>query len=250
MLHVKHAILNNDPHAACFSHVVGALDNAARQYPKARGTVCIGAHTMPTIPPDWIVWNFEQVAVGNPWMKPKYIALCRRNQVWDYSPLNVAAWRELYGIEAKLLPLGYDPAMVGVVSRCRAKGDMPRFYGSWNHRRHMILSRVEHRQIAMPCYGRALDLELSAAPCVLNVHFYESSIFEIVRCSYLFANAVPVMSEDSADQADYQHIPGLFPGTEAMLELARARQYPSGDAQRSAYMGAPWLSENLERVLN
>ena len=44
-------------------------------------------------------------------------------------------------------------------------------------------------------YGDALDAELARAKVVLNMHFYEDSIHEIVRTSYLLANRKAVVTE-------------------------------------------------------
>lgn len=48
-------------------------------------------------------------------------------------------------------------------------------------------------------YGDSRDGAIARAKVVLNLHFYESRIFEIVRVSYLTANGVAVVTEDSVD---------------------------------------------------
>jgi glycosyltransferase involved in cell wall biosynthesis len=47
-------------------------------------------------------------------------------------------------------------------------------------------------------YGIERDKLLAQARLCLNIHFYESAIFESVRCSYLALNDLPVLSEESA----------------------------------------------------
>ncbi len=44
-------------------------------------------------------------------------------------------------------------------------------------------------------HGRARDELISRAKVVLNVHFYPTAIFEIVRVSYLLANRKAVVGE-------------------------------------------------------
>ncbi len=250
MLKVVHVKPENYPHSACFDHVAAALGNAARHFPGYRGAVVIGAHLVKAIPSHAIIWNFEQVELGSEWMTDEYIETCRNAaQLWDYTPTNVAAWKQHYGIEAKLLPIAYDPAMVGTVQRCREPLARPRFYGSLNDWRNEALNTMPHLKLTTPIYGRELDAELSAAPCVLNLHYYRSAIFEIVRCSYLFANAVPVMSAESVDQDDYVHIPELFYDLDTMRQRAEDRDYPDGAEQRRAYMRAPHLREHLGPLL-
>ncbi len=250
MLKVIHVKPPGYEHAACFDHVAAALRNAALDCPRAEGRVVIGAHLVAEIPTDCTIWNFEQIDNASDWISPSYVEACRNaDRLWDYSPANVAAWRNTYGIEAELLPLAYDPAMVSSIGRCKAKRSAPSFYGSWNERRSRILSVIDCRLLPLPIYGADLDRELSMSPCVINVHYYDAAIFEIVRCSYLFANAVPVMSEESADQAEYHFIPDLFHTSDKLRDRAKARDYPSGDDQRRAYMGEPHLREHLGGLL-
>lgn len=73
------------------------------------------------------------------------------------------------------------------------------FYGSTNPRRQAILAglmgaglNVKH---LFSVYGEARDRAIAEAKVVLNVHFYEDSIHEIVRTSYLLANRKAVVSE-------------------------------------------------------
>ena len=77
------------------------------------------------------------------------------------------------------------------------------FYGSLNDRRREVLlkleaagARVHH---AFGVYGEERDALIARAKLVLNVHFYESKVFEIVRVSYLLANGKAVITEPSPD---------------------------------------------------
>ncbi|MHC4843687.1 MAG: hypothetical protein ACYTEE_07795, partial [Planctomycetota bacterium] len=49
-------------------------------------------------------------------------------------------------------------------------------------------------------YGVERDHYISRAKIVLNIHFYETKVFEIVRVSYLLANKKFVISEPGNDQ--------------------------------------------------
>ena len=62
--------------------------------------------------------------------------------------------------------------------------------------------------------GHASDAErdafLARSKIMLNVHYYESRLFEIVRVSYLLANRKCVVSETGADRAiEQQFEPGI-----------------------------------------
>src|SRR5262249_55443542 len=73
------------------------------------------------------------------------------------------------------------------------------FYGSLNERRNSILNRLSDAglkvQVAFGVYGRQRDDLIARSKLVLNIHYYESKIFEIVRVSYLLANSKAVVTE-------------------------------------------------------
>jgi hypothetical protein len=48
-------------------------------------------------------------------------------------------------------------------------------------------------------YGLKRDALIGRAKLVLNLHYYEAKLFEIVRVSYLMANGIPVVTEESPD---------------------------------------------------
>ena len=51
-------------------------------------------------------------------------------------------------------------------------------------------------------YGAARDALIARAKVVLNVHFYEAKVLEMVRVSYLLANRCCVLSEVSSDREE------------------------------------------------
>jgi hypothetical protein len=48
-------------------------------------------------------------------------------------------------------------------------------------------------------YGEERDAYYARSKIVLNIHFYEAKVFEIVRCSYLLANRVCLVSETGSE---------------------------------------------------
>jgi hypothetical protein len=48
-------------------------------------------------------------------------------------------------------------------------------------------------------YGADRDFWISRSKMVLNLHYYEAKIFEIVRMFYLLTNSVPVVAEIGAE---------------------------------------------------
>ncbi len=77
-----------------------------------------------------------------------------------------------------------------------------------NDRRALVLEQLKSRNVrvenAFGVYGEDRDALIARARLVLNVHFYESKIFEIVRVSYLLANGACVVSENGSDLFEKQ----------------------------------------------
>jgi hypothetical protein len=73
------------------------------------------------------------------------------------------------------------------------------FYGSVNERRARALQALRASGLrvhaAYGVYGSDRDALVSRSKVVLNVHYYETSIFELVRVSYLLANRKAVVAE-------------------------------------------------------
>jgi len=165
-------------------------------------TVFLGAHVLP-----WsrytddraIFYNFEQR--GSPALSSSVLDMFRRHEVWDYSPSNIA-WFAEHGIRAKHVPIGYVPDLTRI-EKAPTKDIDVLFYGLVNDRRRRILDSLRATGLAVcvlsNCYGTERDRLIARSKIVLNTHFYDAGIFEMVRCSYLFANEVCVVSEDSID---------------------------------------------------
>ncbi|MCG5074017.1 hypothetical protein [Paraburkholderia tagetis] len=168
--------------------------------------VVFGAHLLDpgiALPPNTIVVNLEQMRAGWPAQFPHYIALMRRHVVFDYSPSNVERVRELTGNpHVHLLKPGYVPALTTIEPAGNQDVDVL-FYGSLNERRHKILDGLREAglvvQHLMGVYGAARDQWIARSKIVLNVHFYDDKIHEIVRTSWLLANHKAVVSECEPD---------------------------------------------------
>lgn len=173
-----------------------------------RTPIVLGAHLLPEgadLPPDAILLNLEQAGPGNPNFTPAYRALLRRHPVLDYSARNARALA-LEGVESlRVLPIGYAPSLTRVAHRAQKDVDVL-FYGSLNPRRKRILVALENAGVKVlhrfGVYGAERDEAIGRARIVLNLHFYETAIFEVVRVSYLLANAAPVVTEGDADDED------------------------------------------------
>lgn len=84
------------------------------------------------------------------------------------------------------------------------------FYGAMNERRAKVLQALKAVGLNVVTlfgsYGRERDEFIARAKRVVNVHYYPTNIFEIVRCSYLFANGKAVVSELAPDTEIYPEV--------------------------------------------
>jgi hypothetical protein len=156
------------------------------------------------LPKDAIIYNLEQVERGSAWMTPELLALFRSRTVWDYSEANTAALSRLGVRRPAVVPIGYVPELTRIAP---APEDVDvLFYGSVNDRRRAVLEELRRRGVrvhaAFGVYGPQRDALVARSRIVLNLHFYEAKVFEVVRVSYLLANRRAVVSErgSSADE--------------------------------------------------
>lgn len=184
----------------CDSVLTTRLDEPGRR------SILIGSHLLNHVnaqpEPGSILYNFEQV--DSRWMNSAYLELLRRYAVWDYSQRNIALLKQNGVQSIKYVPLGWMPQLTRIAP---AVPDIDiLFYGSINERRLQILRDLKARNVRVEhvfgIYGRERDALIARSRIVLNLHFYESKIFEIARVSYLLANGVCVVSENGLDPAE------------------------------------------------
>jgi SAM-dependent methyltransferase len=175
-----------------------------------RVPIVLGTHLLRhcssvAIPADSILINFEQVVSGGGWLDENYLALLRRFPVLDYSVRNREALIERGITHAGLLGIGHAPGLVRIPKVLEKDIDVL-FYGSLNPRRKAILEALRARGLnavhLFGAYGAERDAAIARAKLVINLHFYESAIFEVVRVSYLLANGVCVVSEGDEGDPD------------------------------------------------
>ncbi len=123
------------------------------------------------------------------------------------------------------------------------------FYGSNNYRRNKILEGLRGKTVStvdgdgklverpltvasFVGYGGFRDKLIARSKIVLNIHFYDSAIFEIFRCAPLFANKACVVSEDGKDsdlEAAYRST-GSFVSYDGMID--RCMELLGDEAER------------------
>jgi hypothetical protein len=187
------------------------------------------------LPPESIIINLEPVIAGSLWLDQEYLSVLRRFPVLDYSSRNQKALHSL-GIEhAGLLEIGYSPILKRIPQRCKDIDVL--FYGYINDRRGAILQAIAARGLRVTAvhdmYGAERDAIIGRAKLVVNIHHQADNPFEIIRVSYLLANAIPVVSEGRPDDPDGQ----VFAGGVCFASVAdlpsRCHQFILDDAARN-----------------
>ncbi len=157
-------------------------------------SLVFGANIQPSaVPEGAVIFNLEQI--NTPWMKQEYLDLLRRNEVWDYSTTNIIGLRK-HGIEAKKCGVGYHECLRRIPRNVKPDIDVL-FYGSENEKRKAVWDQITKTGIIgkwlFGVYGAERDEWIARSKMVLNTPFYDNGIFEIVRCSYLWANSKYVL---------------------------------------------------------
>jgi hypothetical protein len=149
--------------------------------------------------PGSVIYNLEQIFDASPWLGQTYRELLGRFTVWDYSHRNLAAIAALAERRnLQLVPIGYVPQLTRIAPAPEEDIELL-FYGRLNQRRRKILAALERGglrlRVAEGIPAEERDALIARARLVLNLHFYPTDIFEIVRVSYLLANAKAVVAE-------------------------------------------------------
>jgi len=143
--------------------------------------------------------------VGSPWFRPELVDLFRRYTLWDYSRRNVEALEPLGVKVARVVPIGYVPELTRIQHAADPDLDVL-FFGALNPRRIAVIEGLRaaglRAEAVFGVYGPERDALIARSRVVLNVHFYEAKVLEMVRLSYLLANRCCVLSEASADREE------------------------------------------------
>ena len=168
--------------------------------------IVLGAHLVDAADPipcptGTIIYNTEQMSDESAWRTSHYLGLLKAYQVWDYSVRNVERLEALGVTRVTHVPVGYVPELARIQS---VEEDIDvLFYGSLNERRQCILDELRQRGLEVVAvfgvYGAERDDLIARAKVVINIHYYESKIFEIVRVSYLLINQKAVVAECGLD---------------------------------------------------
>jgi len=215
------------PHQLVFDELASALVEASSELGGSaplvrrriefdgRVPIVLGANLLakgglPPPPAGSIIYNLEQYTPGSLWHGDRYGALLSRFPTLDFSRRNREALQAAGLGHTGLLEVGYSPVLRRIP---QAEKDIDvLFYGSINPRRRAVLRELADRGFqvvhAFGVYGAERDALIGRAKLVLNHHYYDANIFEIVRVSYLLANGVCVVAEAERDDPDVEALLG------------------------------------------
>ena len=170
--------------------------------------IVLGAHLLndnliEDIPENTIIFNTEQIeSITENWKK-KILNLAKKNIIfWDYSQYNLDYLSKTINIKGKLFQIGYQKELNRINHNIDKNIDVL-FYGSINARREHIINKLKDRKINVKTlfgvYGKERDNLIAKSKLILNMHMYDSKIFEIVRVFYLLSNSIPVLNEVGSD---------------------------------------------------
>jgi hypothetical protein len=181
--------------------------------------ILIGVHLLetkfiPLLPSSTIILNTEQLHSDPMAWNQIVFEFARQFEVWDYSERNIEKFKELGIKNVKLFKIGFQRELVRLDGRKNKDIDVL-FYGSFNDRRVNILDKLKNKGLNVKTlfgvYGRERDEWVERSKIVLNHHFYESQIFEIVRVFYLLTNSVAVVAEiNETTSIDPMYKNGIF----------------------------------------
>jgi hypothetical protein len=170
---------------------------------KSAQNIIIGCHLLKPnllygIPNSSIIVNTEQLQFDEMGWNHKIYSWASHFETWDYSEKNCQSFLALGIKNIKHLQIGYQPE-IRRLNLTRKKDIDVLFYGQINDRRRAVLEAlVKHGlrvEVLTKIYGAERDAYIERAKVVLNLHYFKSEIFEIVRVFYLLSNSVAVVGE-------------------------------------------------------
>jgi len=180
--------------------------------------IIIGCHLLNTnyikeIPKSSIILNTEQIYADSTNSNSAIIEWVKHFETWDYSERNILKFKELGLRHPKHLKIGFQKELVRIPVSTEQDIDVL-FYGSMNERRLKVINELRAKSLKVQTifgvYGPERDGLISRSKIVLNHHFYQSQIFEIIRVFYLLSNSIPVVGEvNTTSSIDPMYLDGV-----------------------------------------
>lgn len=172
--------------------------------------IVFGSHMIKNIcqlPKNSIIFNLEQLGSGSPHISPIYYEILRSHQIWDYSKNNIKFLNQIGVVNATYIDIAcIKQATFEASTTCDID---VLFYGAINARRKDVIDALAATGITVVAvsgiYGRERDILMSRAKIILNLHYYDTKIFEIIRVSYALQNGKCVLSEIGNDNFEHEY---------------------------------------------
>jgi len=183
-----------------------------------------------TIPKHYILVQLEQSVIKSKWFDHTYIKMISQAKaILDYSLTNFQNLKQ-YNSNYYNFTIGYDSTVQEKESKKLDSFDNSEydiaFYGQINLRREKLLKKLKDSglkiKIIENLWGVQRMEQLLKAKVVVNLHYYESAIQEVVRLSYLLSLGIVVLSESSEDKVldlQYSKFATIVP-TEQLVSTA------------------------------
>jgi len=192
------------------------------------------------LPDDTIIYNLEQISNAPiTSVKAGYHTAAGRFRIWDYSRNNCPVWPKLNPrCHAYYVPIGWAPTLERISPVAVEDIDVL-FYGMPNATRMTIYGEicVTGAKAIFVCglYGRERDDLIARSKLVLNLRGHpDNQNFEIVRVSYLLANAKAVVSDDLSKSELESDLHDAVVFTSQAKIAATCQELLADDAKRRA----------------
>ena len=124
--------------------------------------------------------------------------------VWDYSLVNYQNLSKIGVKNIQYVPIQYMFSVDKIIQKLGTEKDIDiLFYGSLNERRQLIIDKLNEKGYKVIAKNNVWKNErdelISRSKLIINIHYFEQSILESVRLSYLLSNGCHVISEISQD---------------------------------------------------
>lgn len=165
--------------------------------------IIIGCHLLhpdliQQVPKNSIVLNTEQIYSDTTKWNQNIFFWAKNFTIWDYSKKNIEKFNELGLSKVRFFGIGFQQELARLNPLIPKDIDVL-FYGSINQRRKKILEELEKNglkvKVLFGVYGKERDNLIERSKIVLNFHYYNSQIFEVVRVFYLLTNSIAVVGE-------------------------------------------------------
>jgi len=233
------------------------------QFAPNRTNIVFGAHYVmaemePLIPKNTFLFNTEQLPILSEdfchqrYMQIRYWAQ-KGFRFLDYSAENAPVLSAWGAAEVSVVPLGYVPELD------RMRKQSPEydclFYGGLNRRRHKLLHEIQDLGVNLKflhgVYGEERDALIEKSKLVLNLHLYDSEIFEMVRVNYLMHNKICIVTELNPSTKIAPELKNLFvccPRETLASEIAYLIHEPK-KIQETASEAYDWLRSQPQELI-